>query len=537
MSSWRLQARRPVGSSEALRVVRDPDVLAAHLEDAAHFPGGHARALIVPANEAEVAEALRRSTSVIPIGAQSSLTGGATPMGEVLLSTARLNRVFSISETHVRVQAGVPLRVLDQALAAAGRYFPPTPTFDGAFVGGIVATNAAGAATFKYGATRSWVDGLTVVLADGSVLDIERGATIAHPDGYFELDLLDRLVRVPVSLYRLPQVSKLSAGYHAAPRMDLIDLFVGSEGTLGIVTEVLLRVVSPRPARCLVFVPFAHLAKALAFVRRLRDEATTTRRSKNIRGLDVSAIEHMDGRCLTLIREDRIDRDSGVRVPASAAMALLVAIDLPSGTTSEQAFDELGLAESPEAHDTPLVRLTRLLADYDLLESIEIAVPGDDVRAAQLLAVREAVPAGVNQRVGQLQQRVDSRIQKVAADIIVPVERLEEMFEVCGTEARRRNLDLAVWGHISDGNLHPNVIPRTIDEMTAGVEAVLEFGRAAIRLGGAPMAEHGVGRNPVKQRLLREMLGESGIREMQEVKRAIDPVWKLSPGVIFPRSE
>lgn len=535
MSSWSLQARRPVGTFGALTVMHDPDVLAAHLEDAAHVPGGHARSLMTPTNEAEVAEALRRPGSVLTIGAQSSLTGGATPMGETLISTARLNQVLSISDTHVRVQVGVPLRVLDDTLATSGRYFPPTPTFDGAFVGGIVATNAAGAATFKYGATRSWVDALTVVLADGSVLDVERGATRAHPDGFFELELLDRVVRVPAPRYRLPKVQKLSAGYHSAPHMDLIDLFVGSEGTLGIVTEVTLRVVSPRPARCLVFVPFPHTASALAFVRRLRDEAAVIRRTGGARGLDVAAIEHMDRRCLTLIREDRVDREMGVRVPSSAALALLVTIELSPGMTSEQAFDELGRADDPEAPDTPLVRLSRILAEYDRLESVEIAVPGDHTRAAQLLAVREAVPAGVNRRIGHLQQNVDSHLQKIAADIIVPVACLEQMFDVCAVEARRRNLDLAVWGHISDGNLHPNVIPRTLDEMAAGAEAVLEFGRAAMRLGGAPMAEHGVGRNPMKQQLLRELVGEPGVREMQEVKRAIDPEWKLAPGVMFPR--
>src|SRR5262245_16095390 len=112
----------------------------------------------------------------------------------------------------VRVGAGLSLIQLRQALTAHGRYYPPAPTFTGAFVGGTVSTNAAGAATFKYGATRDWVEALTVVLSTGDVLDISRGAVRAHTDGYFEV-ILDRgAVRVPVPRYQMPRVPKLSAG-------------------------------------------------------------------------------------------------------------------------------------------------------------------------------------------------------------------------------------------------------------------------------------------------------------------------------------
>ena len=86
---------------------------------------------------------------------------------------------------------------------------------------------------------------------------------------------------------------------------------------------------------------------------------------------------------------------------------------------------------------------------------------------------------------------------------------------------------------LSDGNLHPNVIPRSLDDVTAGKAAILEFGREAIRLGGAPLAEHGVGRNPVKQQLLELLYGKDGVDQMRAVKRALDPDWKLAPGVLF----
>ena len=163
--SHAIRARLPCGPAASPRIGRDPEVLASFLEDAAHFPGGFAAGIATPSSEAEVAALIRSVPAVLPIGAQSSLTGGATPNGEVILSTSRLNRVLDAGPGWVRVEAGVTLTELDAALSRSDRYYPPVPTFTGAFAGGIVATNAAGAATFKYGTTRDWVRALTVVLA------------------------------------------------------------------------------------------------------------------------------------------------------------------------------------------------------------------------------------------------------------------------------------------------------------------------------------------------------------------------------------
>ena len=194
-----------------------------------------------------------------------------------------------------------------------------------------------------------------------------------------------------------------------------------------------------------------------------------------------------------------------------------------------------GSARAADAPDTPLVRFCRALDAEGSLDEVEIAVPGDSARAAQLVAVREAVPAAVNQRIARAKAAIDSRIEKTAADMIVPFDKIEELMRTYDKGFERRGLDFAVWGHISDGNLHPNVIPRSLADVQAGKEAILEFGREAIRLGGSPLAEHGVGRNPVKQQLLIELYGRSGVDEMRRVKQALDPEWKLAPGVLFKR--
>ena len=529
-----VRTRTPNGRVDPPRIGRDPDILAAFLEDAAHFPGGHADGVIAATSEADVAAALASNRAILPIGAQSSLTGGATPMGDTIVTTSRLNRIEAIGDDWIRAQAGVTLADLDAALASAGKYYPPAPTFMGAFVGGVVATNAAGAATFKYGTTRGWVRALTVVLPNGDVLDIERGA--ARAAGAFEIAARDRLIVVPIPGYRMPDVPKCSAGYFAAPEMDLIDLFIGSEGTLGIVTEATLRVLPSRPAHCLAFAPFTDRRAAMSMVRELRRAARTTWRTGDPHGLDISAIEHMDARCLALLREDGIDRQQGVPIPPTAAMALLVTLELPPDVDAARAYDEIGRARDSFAPDTPLVRLCRVFDRAGVLDDVEIAVPGDHARAAQLLAVREAVPAAVNARVGRAKHSVDPRIAKTAADMIVPFDRMESLLTLYDEEFQRRGLDAAVWGHVSDGNVHPNVIPRSMADVESGKDAILAFGREVIRMGGSPLAEHGVGRHPVKQQLLRELYGDNGIEEMRAVKRAIDPEWKLSPGVIFDRA-
>ena len=171
-----------------------------------------------------------------------------------------------------------------------------------------------------------------------------------------------------------------------------------------------------------------------------------------------------------------------------------------------------------------------------MLDHVDVAVPGDRARAQQFFDFRESAPEAVKHRVGIAKERVDPGIQKTAADMVVPFERFGEMLQVYRDGYERRGLPYAIWGHVSDGNVHPNVIPRTLADVKAGQEAILEFGREVIARGGSPLSEHGVGRSAVKQALLRQLYGDRGIEEMRAVKAALDPGCKLSPGVLFPRT-
>ena len=358
---------------------------------------------------------------------------------------------------------------------------------------------------------------------------------MAECGGRFELQTGNGVVSVPVPSYVMPAVAKRSAGYSAAPGMDLVDLFVGAEGTLGVIAQATLRVVTPAPQTALALIPCRSDRQAFDLVLALGRASLETRRSGDTAGIDAAAIENMDARSIAILREDGADTANDVTFPSGASVVLLVQLELPPQTTAAGAYEQIGGALAPGATDTSLTRFCRLLDEYDLLDVTELALPGEHRRAQQLIAIREAVPAGVNRRVGVAKRDIDPRIEKTAADMVVPVERFGDMMDIYRQGFESRRLDYAIWGHISDGNVHPNVIPRSHDDVLRGKEAILEFGRAAVALGGCPLAEHGVGRNPVKQALLRQLYGDAGIEEMRAVKRALDPGWKLAPGVIFTR--
>jgi D-lactate dehydrogenase (cytochrome) len=508
--SHRIKARTAAPAPPP-RIETDEAIVSSFLSDAAHVPGGFAAGVVFPRNEAEVAAVVAHAARVLPVGAQSSLTGGATPRGEIVLSTRGLSSLSGPGGGHIRAGAGVPLNVLQRSLASAGLYYPPVPTYDGAFVGGTIATNAAGAATFKYGSTRRWIEAATIVLANGDVLDVVRRETCAGADGRFEIELTDgRVASVPVPRYRMPDVPKLSAGYFARAGMDLIDLFIGAEGTLGIVVEATLAVVA-RPRRVAALVRCRSDRQAVALTGALRASAASASNQQGV--LDVAAIEYMDARALGAVPDDAFVR-AGVARPSGQSVMLLVQI-------------EVGADEQ-----TGLELLQSLLVSAGVEDDPHIAPAGDDRGAERLFALREAVPSSVNAVVAAAKQSHPG-VEKTAGDMIVPFSRLEESIDLYRTTFEKCGLDYAIWGHVSDGNLHPNVVPHTFDEMLRGREALLEIARGVVAMGGAPLAEHGVGRSALKQQLLRELYGAEGIEQMRAVKRALDPQWKLAPGLLF----
>jgi len=195
----------------------------------------------------------------------------------------------------------------------------------------------------------------------------------------------------------------------------------------------------------------------------------------------------------------------------------------------------LGARGESRPSDTPLARLCRALDEAVGIEDVQIAVPGDHARMAQLLALREEVPASVNRRIGRAKLDVDERIEKTAGDLIVPFDHLEELLACCRRAFERRRLDAAVWGHVRRQSFHPNVLARSFAEGRVGQSCDSRSGpggdstrRIAARRTGS--------RNRVKQQLLEALYGRAGIDEMRAVKRALDRTRSWARGVLFPPS-
>ncbi len=524
--------------------VVDPERVRSYLEDASGRPPGDSAGVVRPSSEAEAAAFLRsglsEDTPILFQAGRSSLTGGAVPQGEVVLSVERLDRIGALQResggARIEVDAGVRLDRLQEHLAREGYYYPPVPTYAQAMIGGTVATNAGGAATFKYGATRRWVRGLRVVLFNGDVLALDRGRFLAGRGDCFEIGLSDgRVLRVPVPQHRLPALPKISAGYFSADPLDLVDLFVGSEGTLGLVTSVTLDLVPLPPAVLTGFVGVDDPAAALALAGALRTAARTGRDSGDPGCPDIRSIEWFDGNSLGLLRDAGVDRRLRVGISQSASAALFFEMELADRVSDAEVQDLLEgfLARRGDLPDVAPVRLFDILDRHRGLEGLELGFPEEDRRRNALFELRHAVPVQVSERIAEI-GRKEPGVAKVGGDLIVPFERLGEMIDLYVEGFSRRGLEYAIWGHLGDGNLHPNAIPRCTTEMGPAREAMIEFAGEAIRRGGCPLSEHGVGRNDLKQELLRRFVGDDGIGRMRAIKAALDPTGRLAPGVLFP---
>jgi FAD/FMN-containing dehydrogenase len=450
------------------------DVNLNYLEDASGFRG-RAERVVVPADEAGVAACLREaSAGGIPVtiaGAGTGITGARVPLDGWVLSLEKLNRL-AVHAGYAVAGPGVLLRDVHAAAQRGGQFYPPDPTETAAAIGGNIATNASGSRSLKYGSTRRWVERLRVVLADGRVMDVARGDAIDFDPG----------------LIPLPNVTKNTAGYPLRPGMDWVDLFVGSEGTLGAVTEATLKLLSLPKAILGGVVFFAGDELALDFVESSRRDASPT------------MIEYMDAHSLALLRSRYGD------IPANAAAAILI----------EQ---ELASDDDPELDRW----LERIESSGALAEGSWFALSAAD--RERFRQFRHALPELVNDTVRR------SGALKMNTDYAVPFARNREMLAYY-----RRRLDqefpgrYVIFGHIGDAHVHVNLFSSPDDPRHA-TDLLLEFARQAVALGGTVSAEHGLGKR--KAHLLKLQYTDSQLEAMRAVKRRLDPRSILGRGTLF----
>jgi D-lactate dehydrogenase (cytochrome) len=532
------QAPRPLREDGRGPVVdsreRIAESYAAYLADESRLGPASCDRIVFARSEREVADALldaaSRGSEVTVSGARTGIVGGAVPRRGTVLSLVEMNRTLGVrrlddGRVTVSAEPGISIadlrrsieeeRAADAAgalLAAGPLTYAPDPTEDTAHLGASVATNASGARSFRYGATRAHVRRLRVVLACGEVVDVERGACVEE-GGAFEIERLDGAVlEVPAPRYRTPPI-KNAAGYFSAPGMDLVDLFVGSEGTLGVITEV-EGLLTPRPPAVLSALAFFDSDDdAVAFVLHARGDAPG---GPPPPGVEPLALEYFDSHSLEFLRARRREQGAESSIPEPP-------VDAAAAVHLEQAFREEDLAEAYEAWES-------VLSAHG--SSMERTWGGmEEADLARLRALRHGLPEEVNAAVARA-KAVHPEIHKIGTDLAVPGGALVEMVRAYRDGLDGTGLAYVVFGHVGDSHLHLNVMPRTPDELRAAKALALSFARRAVALGGTVSGEHGIGK--LKHELLRVQYGDDGLRQMAAVKRALDPGGILNRGVMFP---
>ena len=496
---------------------------------------GTAEALAQPRTEAELRAALalagERGWNLTVQGGRTGVAGGAVPEGGLLISLGRMNSVLGLRQECggfvVVAQPGVVLQDLRRMLhtrefvtgdwsaeslvalaalrAAPPQFFPPDPTETTATLGGMVACNASGACTFRYGATRAHIAGLRLMLPDGDVLALRRGAVHAQGRAFALETAAHRRIAGQLPAYRLPDV-KNAAGYFAADDMDLVDLFIGAEGTLGVLTEVELKLLPAPQARWGLMMFFPDQPSAVRFVHAAR-AARDTR---------LAALEFFDARALDLLRRERS------RISALGALPEMPAHFHTAVYAEVHAHDEDAAGEAATALSEAMT------ASGGNEESCWLATSEHDME--KFKAFRHALPEAVNKLIDE-RRKTEPTLTKLGTDMAVPDDRLGEILARYERDLVLAGLDYVIFGHIGNNHLHVNILPHNKAEYQRGRELYLAWARDIVAWGGTVAAEHGIGK--LKAPMLEVMFGAAGIAQMRAVKRLFDPAGRCSPGNLF----
>lgn len=468
---------------------------------------GHADWLAFPATRGDISEVLAHArANRIPVtlqGARTGITAGAVPDGGIVLSFSRMKRIApappdpATGAPRLLAEPGATLAEI-RAACPPGWFFPPDPTETTASLGGMFSCNASGALSFLYGPVRGSVSAARILLESGDWLDLARGRD--RLDG-LRLALPGRAVVLP-GLPPRPAV-KNAAGYCLVPDMDALDLFIGAEGTLGILAEAEL-VLRPAPAERWALLAFpGSPGLAVAATQALRNAF----RAAPPPGAKLAALEYFDARALAFLRARSDDP---------------VASRTPPGHSALYAEFHAGSAEA--AGDALLLAAEVLAAAGTDCDS---AIAADSPPLlARFKTFRHALPESVNALVGE-RRRTSPTVVKLGSDMSVPDDRLGDAMSLYESGLEASGLQCVVFGHIGDNHLHVNILPRGESDMQAGHALYREFAGSVVAWGGSLSAEHGIGK--AKTDFLRRMYPPGAIAAMSGIRDALSPLRLLNP--------
>ncbi|HZK70383.1 MAG TPA: FAD-binding oxidoreductase [Clostridia bacterium] len=501
---------------------------------------GSANTISFPKTQSEVVNivlSLVECQSLITIqGARTGITAGAVPEGGHIMNLIKMNKITGLrydevkNDFYMMLQPGVLLtdvkKILEsknfdtknwsqssiealEVLKNSGKYFfSPDPTETTASIGGMVACNASGACSFKYGATRKYIEALKVVLVDGNILELKRGKTKANGRNFSVKLNFGKILNGNIPSYNMPNV-KNASGYYAKEDMEIIDLFIGSEGTLGIITEIEIKLLS-KPAFIYGMTSFFRSEEAaLNFVRAVRGDS----------GEEITkpaALEYFNHNALKLLKSQKLTNPSFNKLP-----------DIRSHYHTAIYTEYHG--ESKDSTMQMLMDATAFMTNYGGDEG-DTWVATNDRDMERLHFFRHATPEAVNLIIDG-RRVANPSITKLGTDMAVPDEYLENVVNLYNSSVAEEKLESVMFGHIGNNHIHVNIIPKNIEEYHKGKELYNSFAKEVIAMGGTVSAEHGIGK--MKTVLLKEMFGDAGIMEMIGLKKLFDPELRLGKGNIF----
>ncbi len=508
---------------------------------------GHAEAIAFPDNATTLRQVLEEAAGPrIPLtfqGARTGITAGAVPDGGGVVNFSRMDRILALRAgtdgvPSLIVEPGLTLEALNQRLAARDLqiadpdaetvsqirlledgpelFFAPDPTETTASLGGMTACNASGACSFRYGATRRHVRGLTVMLPDAQTLNMCRGRERGKGRRFTLTTREGRELKGELPRYRLPAV-KNAAGYYVAENMDMLDLWIGAEGTLGALAAVELQLTRAPSVRWGVTAFFPSDAEALRFVRLTRGEHPDETRSHVLRP---AAIEYFDCRVLRLIEEGRAANETMQQelpaIPAEAGAAVYIEYHADAEEEALNALEQLASDVAECGGDDESTWIADAPAELERLHRF-----------------RHAAPELVNLRIDEY-RRQTPEVTKLGTDMAVPAEYLEKTLTMFQRDVCRQELDSVIFGHVGDNHFHVNILPATLEQFQFGKRLYAEWARRVIEWGGTVSAEHGIGK--LKISFLRDLLGEEGVAGMRAVRELFDPDERMNRGNLFESS-
>lgn len=488
---------------------RDIEPCDKYLTDESRMSGGTASKVFFPKNALEISEILKYCTenriAVTVYARGTGITGASVPNGGVVLSLEKLSWIGDLSEKEgvngSTLVAGSYATLDDilEKLRGTKWFYPVDPTEMSASIGGTVATNASGALSFKYGPTRKWISAIEVVLMDGSIQRIARGENFADDSGF--LSFPAGKIRIPD--YKMPEC-KNAAGLYSAENMDAIDLFIGSEGLLGVITEVEIDLIEKQSSLSIVKF-FESDDKAVSFVQLL----------KKLNDERPEFIEYFN--------------DSGLEMLKNKIHSDPLSLPIPEIDENAKAAIFFELKYNGNEIGETLTRIVKAGDNWD-----KSWCSWENIEKERIKTFRHALPEAVNTYIAEVKKE-HPQIHKLGTDFAVSDSNFLELLAFYRDILNKSGLRSVAFGHIGDNHIHINLLPSNPQELEKGKEIYALMAGRVVELKGSVSAEHGIGK--LKHRYLEMAYGTAGIDEMRRVKRFFDPHFLLNRNNMFSAEE